>query len=245
MPTLHDLCRARFTRRFWCVKRTLQNLQTRATMLKVAITGGAGSGKSTVARMFRDLGARVLDADEAARNAVAVGTPAWQELRRAFGPEYFREDGALDRAKLARRVFADPAERRRLDEIVHPQVAREIKARLTDLERQGAPLVLVEVPLLFEAGLEKAYNKIIVVYVDEADQGRRLGDRDRRGASEIAGMLQAQLPLKDKVARADFVVDNRGPLSNTLAQVKNIWGELQKILLTAAAKKVSVRSNLP
>ena len=211
-------------------------------MLKVAITGGAGSGKSTVARMFRDLGAPVLDADEAARNAVAVGTPAWQELRRAFGPEYFREDGELDRGKLARRVFADPAERRRLDEIVHPQVIREIKARLTDLERQGTPLVLVEVPLLFEAGLEKAYNRIIVVDADEADQVQRLGDRDRRGASEIAGMLQAQLPLKDKLARADYVVDNRGALSNTLAQVKNIWGKLQKILLTAAAKKVSVRN---
>jgi dephospho-CoA kinase len=211
-------------------------------MLKIAITGGAGSGKSTVARMFRDLGAQVLDADEAARNAVAVGTPAWQELRRAFGPEYFREDGELDRANLARRVFADPAERRRLDEIVHPQVAREIKARLTDLERQGTPLVLVEVPLLFEAGLEKAYNRIIVVYVDEADQRQRLGDRDRRAPEEIAGMLQAQLPLKDKVSRADYMVDNRGPLSNTLAQVKNIWGELQKILLTAAAKKVSVRN---
>jgi dephospho-CoA kinase len=100
----------------------------------------------------------------------------------------------------------------------------------------------VEVPLLFEAGLEKAYNRIIVVYVDEADQRQRLGDRDRRAPAEIAGMLQAQLPLKDKVSRADYVVDNRGPLSNTLAQVKNIWGELQKILLTAAAKKVSVRN---
>jgi dephospho-CoA kinase len=211
-------------------------------MLKVAITGGAGSGKSTVARMFRDLGAQVLDADEAARNAVAVGTPVWQELRRAFGPEYFRADGELDRAKVAARVFADPAARRRLDEIIHPQVAREMKARLADLERQGAPLVLVEVPLLFEAGLEQTYDKIIVVDVDEADQVQRLGDRDHRGASEIAGILKAQLPLKDKVARADFVVDNRGSLSHTGAQVKNIWGKLQKILLTAAAKKVSVRN---
>jgi dephospho-CoA kinase len=211
-------------------------------VLKVAITGGAGSGKSTVARMFRELGAVVVDADDLARQAVAVGTPVWQELRRTLGPEYFRADGELNRAQVAARVFADPEARRRLDALIHPQVAREIKARLTDLERRGTPLVLVEVPLLFEARLMGAYDKIIVVDVDEADQVQRLGDRDHRDAAEIAGILKAQLPLKDKVARADFVVDNRGSLSHTRVQVKNIWGKLQKILLTAAAKKVSVRN---
>ena len=197
-------------------------------MLKIAITGGAGSGKSTVARMFKELGVPVLDADQAARDAVAVGSPAWQELRRLYGPEYFRADGALDRAKVAARVFADPGEKRRLEEIVHPRVAKEIKRRLQELEGQGAPLVLVEVPLLFEAGLEAAYDKIIVVDVDQADQVRRLGARDGRGAAEIAGILQAQLPLKDKVKKADYVIDNRGDLKATLKQVKIIMGELQK-----------------
>jgi dephospho-CoA kinase len=197
-------------------------------MIKIAITGGAGSGKSTVARMFKELGVPVLDADEAARDAVAVGSPAWQELRRLYGPEYFREDGSLDRAKVAARVFADPGEKRRLEEIVHPRVAQEIKHRLQELEEQGAPLALVEVPLLFEAGLEAAYDKIIVVDVDEADQVRRLGERDGRSAAEIAGILQAQLPLKDKVKKADYVIDNRGDLKATLKQVKIIMGELQK-----------------
>jgi len=197
-------------------------------MIKVAITGGAGSGKSTVARMFKDLGVPVLDSDQAARQAVAVGTPAWQELRRRYGPEYFRADGALDRAKVAARVFADPGEKRRLEEIVHPRVAQEIKQRLGDLARQGTPLALVEVPLLFEAGLEAAYDKIIVVDVDAADQVRRLGARDGRSAAEIAGILQAQLPLKDKVKKADYVIDNRGDLKATLKQVKIIMGELQK-----------------
>ncbi len=210
-------------------------------MLRVAITGGAGSGKSTVARMFRELGVPVLDADEAARHAVAVGTPAWQELRRRYGPEYFRENGELDRAKVAARVFADPEERRVLNAIIHPRVAEEIKQRLGDLEKQGAPLALVEVPLLFEAGLAGAYDKIIVVDVDEAHQRERLGARDqRRGEAEIQGILQAQLRLQDKVKRADYVVDNRGPLNLTLNQVKIILGELQKISLTGAAKKVSV-----
>jgi dephospho-CoA kinase len=209
-------------------------------MLKVAITGGAGSGKSTVARMFQELGVPVLDADAAARRAVAVGSPAWQELRRLYGPEYFLADGELDRGKVAARVFADPEEKRRLETVIHPRVAEAIKARLQELEAQGAPLVLVEVPLLFEAGLDRAYAKVIVVEVDPAHQVQRLSARDGRPAAEIAGILQAQLPLKDKVKKADFVVDNRGDLNNTLRQVRIILGELQKISLTGTAKKVSV-----
>ena len=198
-------------------------------MLKIAITGGAGSGKSTVARMFGELGAPVLDADAAARDAVAVGTPAWQELRRLFGEEYFQPDGELDRAQMARLVFADPEALKRLNDIVHPRVAQEIQTRLKELEQQGAPLALVEVPLLFEAGLAAAYDRIIVVYVDPQDQARRLEERDGRGAEEIAGILKAQWPLNDKAAQADFVVDNRGPLRNTRRRVQEIWKELQKV----------------
>jgi dephospho-CoA kinase len=198
-------------------------------MLKIAITGGAGSGKSTVARMFEELGAQVLDADAAAREAVAVGAPAWQELRSLFGEEYFQPDGELDRAKVAKLVFADPEARQRLNDIVHPEVAKQIQTQLKELEQQGAPLALVEVPLLFEAMLTAAYDRIIVVYVDPDDQARRLKARDGRGAEEIAGILEAQWPLNDKAAQADFVVDNRGPLRNTRRRVQEIWKEFQKV----------------
>jgi dephospho-CoA kinase len=196
-------------------------------MLKIAITGGAGSGKSTVARMFGELGAPVLDADAAAREAVAVGTPAWQELRRLYGAEYFNPDGSLNRAKVAQLVFTDPEARQRLNDIVHPQVARQLQARLQELAEQGAALALV--PLLYEAGLAGAYDRVIVVYVDPEDQVRRLRERDGRSAGEISGLLKAQWPLNDKAARADFVVDNRGPLRETRRQVQKIWTELQKI----------------
>jgi dephospho-CoA kinase len=198
-------------------------------MLKIAITGGAGSGKSTVAQMFRELGAPVLDADAAARDAVAVGTPAWKKLRRLFGEDYFHPGGELNRAKVSQLVFGDPEARSRLNRIVHPQVAQELQARLQELEQQGRDLVFVEVPLLFEAGLEGAYDRIIVVSVDLADQFRRLEDRDGRGTGEIAGIIEAQWPLAEKAARADFVVDNRGPLEETRDQVRKIWAELQKI----------------
>jgi dephospho-CoA kinase len=208
-------------------------------MLKIAITGGAGSGKSTVLQMFQDLGAAAVDADQVSRAVVAPGQPAWEDLRRAFGPAYFKENGELNRHKMAHQVFSDPEARRRLNDIIHPRVAQELRTRLADLERQGAALALVEVPLLFEAGLEKAYDRIIVVHAGAEDQATRLATRDRRDPGEISGILQAQWPLKDKLARADFVVDNSGPLSRTKEQVKIIWANLQKIL-TERGKKVSV-----
>ncbi len=205
-------------------------------MLKIALTGGPGSGKSTVARMFRDLGAQVIDADEVAHAVVAKGTPAWEELRREFGPDYFREDGSLDRAKLSHLVFQDAGARQKLNVIVHPRVTREIARRLEELAARGVKLVLVEVPLLYEAGLEKNYEKVIVVDAGAEEQMERLTARDGRPAQEAAGIIQAQLPLSAKKARADLVVDNRNSLENTRAQVKKLWQQL-KIQLDKGSEK--------
>ena len=199
-------------------------------MLKIALTGGPGSGKSTVARMFRDLGAQVIDADEVAHEAVSPGRPAWEELRREFGPDYFREDGVLDRAKLSHLVFRDAEARRKLNAIVHPQVAREIAGRLKDLAAQGVKLVMVEVPLLFEAGLEKNYDLVIVVDAGEKEQIERLTARDDRPLQEAAGIIDAQWPLSAKKVRADFVVDNRNSLEKTRSQVQKLWQRLKNHL---------------
>ena len=199
-------------------------------MLKIAITGGAGSGKSTVARMFKDLGAAVIDADEVARAVVAPGQPAWEEIKRTFGPEFFQEDGTLHRDKMAARVFSDPKARERLNKIIHPRVIGEMARRLRDLESRGADLVLVEVPLLFEVGLPSAYDRVIVVYVGPEEQRQRLRNRDRRGEAEITGILEAQWPLKDKRAQADYVVDNGGGLEDTSRQVENLWQDLKNLV---------------
>ncbi len=196
-------------------------------MLKIALTGGPGSGKSTVARMFREFGAEVIDADEVAHGVVSPGQPAWKEVRREFGPDYFREDGSLDRARMADLVFHDAGARQKLNAIVHPRVSQEIARRLADLEARSAPLVMVEVPLLFEAGLEKNFDKIIVVDAGEQEQIDRMAARDGRPAREAAGIIQAQWPLDAKKARADFVVDNRGSLANTREQVKKLWQRLK------------------
>jgi dephospho-CoA kinase len=196
-------------------------------MLKIALTGGPGSGKSTVARMFRELGAKVIDADEVAHGAVSPGQPAWEEVRREFGPDYFREDGSLDRAKMAELVFQDAGARQKLNAIVHPRVTGEIARRLKDLAARGAHLVMVEVPLLFEAGLEKNFDMVIVVDAGEKEQIDRIAARDGRPAREAAGIIQAQWPLDAKKARADFVVDNRGSLTDTRDQVKKLWQRLK------------------
>lgn len=196
-------------------------------MLKIALTGGPGSGKSTVARMFRELGAEVIDADEVAHAVVAQGTTAWEELRREFGPDYFREDGSLDRAKLSRLVFRDTEARQKLNAIVHPQVTREIAHRLENLGARDVKLVMVEVPLLFEAGLEKNYDLVIVVDAGEEEQMARLTARDGRPAQEAAGIIQAQWPLSAKKAQADFVVNNRNSLEETRGQVKKLWQQLK------------------
>ncbi|MDD3579483.1 MAG: dephospho-CoA kinase [Desulfobacca sp.] len=200
-------------------------------MLKIALTGGVASGKSTVAKYLRDLGVAVIDADELAREVVAPGQPANQAIRQAFGPEFFDPDGTLKREKLGQRVFTDPAARQRLNELTHPWIAQALERQLRRLEAQGVPLVVVEVPLLFELGLESAYDLVIVVDVDRDTQIRRLQSRDRRSYSQIAGMLQAQAPLVDKVRRADYVIDNRGTLEETHQKVKNILEKVKPIML--------------
>lgn len=196
-------------------------------MLKIALTGGPGSGKSTVAQMFRDLGAEVIDADEVARAVVAQGQPAWEEVRRQFGPEFFLADGSLDRARMAELVFRDPGARAKLNAIVHPAVTREIGRRLTELAAGGVDLVMVEVPLLYETGLEKNFDAVIVVDAGEQEQIDRIAARDGRPPEEARGILAAQLPLSAKKARADFVVDNRGSLAATRGQVKKLWQRLK------------------
>lgn len=199
-------------------------------MIKVALTGGVASGKSTVAALIREAGLTVLDVDTIAREVVAPGKPAWQALRQNFGEEFFGPDGRLDRQALARHVFTRPQARQQLNQLLHPWIVRELQERLGQLQDRGEPLVVVEIPLLFELGLDTLYDRIIVVYSEADSQKERLARRDARTADEIQGILAAQGSLSHKAARADFVVDNTGLLAATGEQVKNIVAELRKLL---------------
>ncbi len=195
-------------------------------MLKVGLTGGIGSGKSTIAAMFRRLGAHVVDADQVARQVTEPGSPALQEIVETFGREVLRTDGALDRAALARIVFNDSEARARLNSIVHPRIWEE-EARLFELseERDPGGVVILDAAVLIEAGAADRMDRIVVVDVDAEAQLNRLlqGGMSREDA---LSRIQAQMPTGEKLKRADYVIDNRGSLEKTEKQVEALWGEL-------------------
>ena len=195
-------------------------------MRVVGLTGGIASGKSTVTAMFRELGAPVIDADEVARDVVEPGTPGLAEVARRF-PGVVDASGLLDRAALGRRVFADPAERRALEAIVHPRIREEVARRTEALARTGATVVLYDAALLIENQLHRGMDGVIVVSAPESLQRSRLAARDGLDDAAITARLAAQLPLADKRAHATWVVDNGGSLDETRAQVRRIWDQIR------------------
>lgn len=203
-------------------------------MLKVGLTGGIASGKSTVSEAFARLGAKVLDADKVAREVVLPGQPAWLKLQQAFGPEFFLPDGEVNRNKLRRLVFADPEERGKLNAIVHPEVMKEINRRFEQLTASAQDVVVVvDVPLLLEVGVAHRFDRVIVVYVTENVQIKRLRQRDGLSLEEARRALSTQMVLDKKVEQADYVIDNSGTRDETQAQVEKVWQEL----LVLARKK--------
>ena len=199
-------------------------------MLKVGLTGGIASGKSTVSEAFARLGAKVLDADEVAREVVLPGKPAWTKLRHTFGSEFFHPDGRLNRSKLRRLVFADPEQRSRLNAIVHPEVMREIDFRFEQLTSSAEhAVVLVDVPLLIEVGVAHRFDKVVVVYANESVQVMRLMQRDGLSREEARQALSVQIDLREKAQKADFVIDNSGTPGETQAQVEKVWQELLEL----------------
>ena len=194
-------------------------------MLLVGLTGGIGSGKSTVARLLEKLGAVVFDADLLAREAVEPGTPGHAAVIERFGADVLAPGGELDREALASIVFADPAARRDLEQIVHPEV-RRLFAEGSEAYRDTDQVVVFSAPLLVETGMHTAFEVLVVVSATVATQIERL--MRQRGMSEpsIRARIDAQAPLEDKAAAADFLVDNEGSLDELESQVEQLWNDL-------------------
>jgi dephospho-CoA kinase len=186
------------------------------------LTGGIGSGKSSVARHFRERGLPVVDADALARDIVQRGSPGLAEIAAAFGPEILDVQGELDRAALARRVFADPAQRAILEAITHPRVRALARARFAELDSHGEPLACYEVPLLFEAHLVADFHPIVVVSCSEAQQLERAMRRDGKPEAAIRARITAQMPLSQKARLADYVIDNSGSFDATRADADRV-----------------------
>jgi dephospho-CoA kinase len=192
----------------------------------IGLTGGIATGKSTFAAALRALGAPVIDADALARQAVARGSPGLAEVVRAFGEEVLAPSGELDRKKVAARVFADAGGRARLEAIVHPAVRRAAQDELERLARAGHALAFQDIPLLYENGLDRAMDLVVVVYAPRERQLERLAARDGLSRAEAEARLAAQLPVEEKAARADVLVVNLGTVEELRAKAGPLLADL-------------------
>ncbi|TVP45757.1 MAG: dephospho-CoA kinase [Halomonas sp.] len=188
----------------------------------IGLTGGIGSGKSTVARAFEALGAPWVDADDVAREVVAPGEPALIAIKERFGDQVINPDGALNRAALRNIVFKAPEQRKWLESITHPIVRARLLQYLEQLEHQGAPYVLLVSPLLFESGQHALVSRSIVVDVPEELQLSRTQQRDGVSESQVHAILAAQLPREQRLAQADDVIDNSGDHASMMQQVAKL-----------------------
>ena len=198
-------------------------------MLKLAITGGIACGKSSVARLFAGHGVPRVDTDKLARSAVEPGTEAYQRVVRAFGRGVVGEDGGLDRGRLGELVFADPTGRRRLEGIVHPEVVRLLEVRLAELAPGGHDLVVIEIPLLYEAGLEHLADTVLVVTAPLEVRIERMGRRDGLSREDALARIGAQMPVEEKAARTPHVIDNDGDLEKLATSVERVWREIRTV----------------
>ncbi|HLR74527.1 MAG TPA: dephospho-CoA kinase [Virgibacillus sp.] len=190
--------------------------------LIIGLTGGIASGKSTVSSMFNDFNIPVIDADQIARDVVRPGEEAYEKIIAQFGSNIVRPDRTLDRKKLGSIVFADNKRRQQLNNIVHPAIRQKMLQQRDEYVRDGKSSVVLDIPLLFESKLMHYVDKIIVVYVDENIQLKRLIDRDKLTDQEAKQRINSQLPLKEKVEQADATIDNNGTIKQTAAQLKEI-----------------------
>src|SRR5260370_21307316 len=188
-------------------------------MKVLGLTGGIGAGKSMVASMSAQRGADGIDADQLARDVVEPGHPALVEIATAFGRDVLLADGRLDRGKLGRIIFADPVARGKLNAITHPRIRERIDAEIAAHALRPGVLV-ADIPLLYENNRTRAVETVIVVWVDTKTQLRRLQERDGLSVEEARQRIAAQMPLDEKRARADVVIDNSGSREKTRRQVE-------------------------
>lgn len=198
-------------------------------MLVVGLTGGIASGKSTVSLMFREAGIPVICADELAHEVVKPGSAALDKIRQRFGDEFIDSEGNLNRAAMARLVFKDKNKRKNLESIIHPRVAEEQGKLIRQFAAQGHNIVVVDVPLLYESGLEESFDMILLAYVPPEAQIQRLIARDQVTDKEARSRLDAQLPIDKKRKLAGRIIDNTGSVEHTREQVLGIIKELRAL----------------
>jgi len=210
------------------IQQSLRQIErpTRDAVLLIGLTGNIASGKSEVARIFADLGATVIDADELAREAVGPGTPALAAIGARWGERVLNADGSLNRAAMRAVAFSNEEDRKALNAIVHPAV-KELRDQLVEeARRRGDAVVVAAIPLLYEAGLEREYDRVILVDAPDDVRLSRLVRRRGIGAVEAQRMMAAQMPAALKRDRADIVIENESDLKALRRSVERVWREL-------------------
>ncbi|MGI8316824.1 dephospho-CoA kinase [Halobacillus mangrovi] len=193
--------------------------------LVIGLTGSIASGKSTVSKMFTELNIPVIDADNISREVVKPGEPAYEQIVDTFGDSILQEDKTLDRKQLGKVVFSDEEKRKQLNSIVHPQVRKEMLAKRDYYVSEHYSAMVLDIPLLFESKLSHYVDRVVVVYVSEETQLERLMERDRSSREDAEQRIKAQIPVKQKAAMADAVIDNNGTIDESFQQLKDILHE--------------------
>ncbi|NIK11093.1 dephospho-CoA kinase [Alkalibacillus almallahensis] len=195
--------------------------------LVVGLTGSIATGKSTISNMFEDWHIPVIDADLISRQVVEIGEPAYQQIVETFGEDILHEDRTLNRQALGAIVFKDEAERKKLNQIIHPQIRKTMLEQRDQLKEAGYELIVMDIPLLFESELFDYVDKVLVVYIDPEIQLNRLTERDQISAEQALEKINAQIPITEKRKRADAIINNGGNVEESKQQLINVldqWG---------------------
>ncbi len=199
-------------------------------MIIVGLTGGIGSGKSTVAAMFRKRGAYIIDYDQLTRVVVEPDKPAWKDIVDYFGTFLLKADRTLDRAKLGEIIFSDKQKRRILESFIYPRLGEEYSRRIHEVaEKDPNAIVFADVPLLLETGMQGMFEKIILVYASPQQQLQRLIDRDGLSRESALKRLDAQMPIEEKIKYADFVIHNTASPEEVETEVEKVWTALNSL----------------
>ena len=199
-------------------------------MLRVGLTGGIASGKSTVGRMFGELGCKVIDSDRITRELFTPGNPVNTKVAETFGARVVASDGSINRAVLAELVFQNPDQRQTLNSIVHPAIKQRQNEFLTQAAADDARAIgIVEAALIVEVGTYRDYDKLIVVTCSPKVQRERLRERSGLTPEQIESRIASQMPMEEKVKVADFVIDNSGDIGITRQQVEEVYRQLRAI----------------
>ncbi len=201
----------------------------------IGLTGGIATGKSTVAHLLQELGAKVVDADEIAREIVQPGQRAWHDIVGTFGRDILQEDQTINREKLRKIVFSDVQKRKRLNSITHPRIRELAEKKIAQLAAAGGKVIVYMAPLYFENKVHLWLRPVILVSCDLATQKKRLRERDGLSHDEIENHLRAQMSLREKEKLADFVIDNSGELHELKPKARKVW---QEIISTSLAPDI-------